>query len=293
MPGTSAMPIRAAAVGLEIGPYESELTTRRMLAYAAALGETADVYFDDARAGGIVAPPMMVIPLEWPASRDLRETPEFGASDEERRRVVHAGQDTQIFRPLTPGLNLRLRGRLVAARRVQPGTLTISRLTLEDDAGNRLATSYATAIYRGVELDGDDTVEDQPPPWPDLAPAGGWAETSVPIARELPHVYTECADIWNPIHTERAFALASGLPDIILHGTCTLALAIKQVVAGPLAGDPLRLKRFGCRFSGMVVPGGGIVVRHAASGGGDSALFEVRDDTANTVISDGRALFGD
>jgi len=289
------MPIRAAAVGHEIGPFPTKLTTRRILAYAAGLGETADVFFDDARDGGIVAPPMMVIPLEWPMSRDLRETDTFGASDDERRRVVHAGQDTQIFRPLTPGLELRIKGRLVSAQRIKPGTKTVSRLSIEALDGTPFAVSYATAIYRGVDLDGDDTVEDVPPPWPDLAAAGAWTETAVPIARDLPHVYTECADIWNPIHTERDFALKSGLPDIILHGTCTLALAVKEVVAGPLGGNPGRLKRFGCRFSGMVIPGGEITVRHADARDGPAggALFEVLDDAGKPAVSDGRALFGD
>jgi acyl dehydratase len=284
------MPVRAAAVGFEIGPYESELTTRQVLAYAAGLGETAEVYFDDARDGGIVAPPMMAIPIEWPASRDLRETEEFGLGESERRRVVHAGQDTQIFKPYRPGQKLRLTGRLVSAERIKPGTKTVSRLDVVDDTGERIATSFATAIYRGVELDGTDTVIDAPPPWPELASKGAWSEKSVPIARELPHLYTECADIWNPIHTERAYALKSGLPDIILHGTCTLALAVKEVVAGPLAGNPLRLTRLACRFSGMVIPGGAITVRHAEAGAG--AFFEVMDDAGNRVISDGRALFG-
>jgi len=287
------MPIRAAAVGLEIGPYETELTTRRILAYAAGLGETADVFFDDARPGGIQAPPMMVIPLEWPMSRDLRETEAFGASNDERRRVVHAGQDTQILRPLTPGLKLQIKGRLVSAERIKPGTRTVSRLTIEDMDGMPFAVSYATAIYRDVELDGEPAVEDAPPAWPDLTAAGDWTETAVPIARELPHVYTECADIWNPIHTERDFALKSGLPDIILHGTCTLALAIKEVVAGPLGGAPERLRRFGCRFSGMVIPGGEITVRHAKAADGAGALFEVLDEAGKPVISNGQALFGD
>lgn len=285
------MPIRAAAVGHEIGPFETEVTTRRLLAYAAGLGECADIHFDDARPGGIVAPPMMVIPLEWPASRNLRETPEFGATDDERRRVVHAEQDTEIHAPIRPGIQVRAIGRLVTVRRVKPGALSISKLTLETDAGEKLATSYATAIYRGVEIDGPDTVEETPPAWPDAPPQSAWTESRQPIARELPHIYTECADIWNPIHTERAFALASGLPDIILHGTCTLALAIKAVVAGPLGGDPLRLKRFGCRFSGMVIPGTEIAIRLAAAPWG--AAFEVANADGGLAISHGRAVFAE
>ncbi len=285
------MPIRAAAVGSEIGPYEKAVTVRSSLAYAAGLGETADVYFDDAREGGVYAPPMMVIPLEWPASRDIRETPEFGATDEERRRVVHAAQDTQIHVPIRPGMSTRSFARLVAVRRIKPGTMTITRLILEADDGTHLATSYSSAIYRGIEIDGADNVEDEPPAWPEQTPADDWTETAVSIAREMPHVYTECADIWSPIHTERAVALAAGLPDIILHGTATLALGIKEIVANHLNDQPARLKRFSCRFTGMVIPGTDICVRHATAEGG--ALFEVINADGAKAISQGRALFGD
>ena len=285
------MPIRAAAVGQEIGPYAFEITTRSALAYAAGLGETADVYFDDARPEGIIAPPMMVIPLEWPASRDLRETPAFGATDEERQRVVHAEQDTQIHQPIRPGMRVKSTGRLVAVKRSRPGALTISRLTLETTDGAPIATSYSTAIYRGVEIDGDDSIEDQPPIWPEQLMSGDWVEKSVPIARELPHIYTECADIWSPIHTERTTALAAGLPDIILHGTCTLALAIKEVVGERLEGDPLQLKRFACRFTGMVIPGTDIRVRHAPAPRG--ATFEVLNADGDLAISRGQVLFKD
>ena len=166
------MPIHATAVGSEIGPYEKDVTVRSSLAYAAGLGETADVYFDDARPEGVYAPPMMVIPLEWPASRDIRETPEFGATDEERRRVVHAAQDTQIHEPIRPGMKTRCLGRLVAVKRIKPGTMTITRLMLEADDGTQLATSYSSAIYRGIDIEGEDNIEDEPPAWPKLIPAG-------------------------------------------------------------------------------------------------------------------------
>ena len=66
--------------------------------------------------------------------------------------------------------------------------------------------------------------------------------TAVPIAREMPHAYTECASIWNPIHTERAVALGAGLPDIILHGTATWALAGRELIRKRAGGDPTRLR---------------------------------------------------
>jgi hypothetical protein len=42
------------------------------------------------------------------------------------------------------------------------------------------------------------------------------------------------------------------LPDIILHGTATLALAVSRLVESELGGDPRRVRRLGGRFGGMV-----------------------------------------
>ena len=143
--------------------------------------------------------------------------------------------------------------------------------------------------YKEVIGEGKDCVIEEAPEWRDDTVMGDWTETVIPISRELPHVYTECADIWNPIHTERAAALAAGLPDIILHGTCTWALAVREIVADRLGGDPEGLERFSGRFTGMVLPGTDIIVRHAATNKG--ARYEVIAADGSIAISDGRALF--
>jgi acyl dehydratase len=285
------MPIRSAAAGCDAVPYDFDVDVRKCLAYAAGLGETADVYFDDARPGGIVAPPAMVVRPEWPAARDIRTTPEFGATPEESQRGVHAVQDTHFHRLMRPGDKLRVTGKMVAIRRIKPGALTMMRIDLTTAQGEPVATTYTTGISRGVEVEGEDRVIEEPPAWSDDTSAGDWVETVIPIAREMPHVYTECADIWNPIHTEREVALAAGLPDIILHGTATWALAVREVVADRLGGRPERLARFTGRFTGMVIPGTDITVRHAATSKG--AVYEVLAADGSKAISDGRALFRD
>ncbi len=283
------MPINTAAVGLETDVYPFSITARQCLAYAAALGETADVYFDDARPGGIVAVPAMTVALEWPPSRDIRVMPGFGATDAERLQGVHAAQDTYFHQLVRPGDQLNTRGRVISVERIRPGTRIIFRFDITDSTGDTVVTSYSTVIYRGVETEGDDVIDEVAPAWLGGDPPAAWAETIVPVARELPHVYSECADIWNPIHTERAVALAAGLPDIILHGTCTWALAAKAVVEAHADGDPFSLARFSGRFTGMVIPGGIITVRHGAVENG--AHVEVIADDGTVAISEGRAVF--
>jgi acyl dehydratase len=80
----------------------------------------------------------------------------------------------------------------------------------------------------------------------------------------MAHVYTECARIYNPIHTDAALAHAAGLPAIILHGTATLALAVSRVVARDLGGDPSRVRGVGVRFTGMVTLPSRLTVRGRA-----------------------------
>ena len=105
----------------------------------------------------------------------------------------------------------------------------------------------------------------------------------------MPHAYTECADIWNPIHTERQAALAAGLPDIILHGTATWALAGREIVREHCEGDASRLKRLFGRFTAMVIPGNDITV--ALSRPAEGAIgFTVFNHQGQPAISDGLAV---
>jgi acyl dehydratase len=112
---------------------------------------------------------------------------------------------------------------------------------------------------------------------------------AIAIPREMPHVYTECASIWNPIHTERAVALAAGLPDIILHGTATWALAGREMLRLYADADPQRLRRLHGRFRGMVLPGTDITIEHQRDASG-AVHFVVRNHRGEPAIDQGVAI---
>jgi acyl dehydratase len=106
---------------------------------------------------------------------------------------------------------------------------------------------------------------------------------------ELPHgaahVYTECARIWNPIHTDVAVARAAGLPATILHGTATLAFAASRVVARELRGDVTRVRRITARLTGFVRVPSAITVRGRGRDGATLAF--------DAVAADGTAVLGE
>ena len=111
-------------------------------------------------------------------------------------------------------------------------------------------------------------------------------QTQVPISGQLAHVYTECARIWNPIHTDIAVARKAGLPGLILHGTATLALAVSRVVARELHGDPGRVRGVAARFTGMVAMPSVVTVRGYESQRGQLP-FDVVDAAGHPVLGRG------
>ena len=104
----------------------------------------------------------------------------------------------------------------------------------------------------------------------------------IAVAATAAHVYTECARIWNPIHTDVAYARAAGLPDIILHGTATLALSVSKVLN---SFGMNQVQRIRCRFAGMVTMPSTLTVH--ASREDDRVAFETRNARGETVIERG------
>ncbi len=295
------MPIRASAVGEKLTEREVEISARQLLAYAAGVGESTDLHLDDARPGGCLGVPAFCVSLEWPVVRASAGGSPYGASAGEILRGVHASQDSTFHRPIRPGDRLRIRGQIASIRTTRAGALVMSKLVTEDASTDEpVVTSWYGSIFRGVEVEGEAAPLELPPALPSEAvgaSAGEPAVVSIPIAREAPHIYSECADIWNPIHTERQVARAAGLPDIILHGTATWALAAREIVRHRCDGDALRLRRLCGRFAGMVIPGSTIEVEIGAAFDDETTpdwtsavRFGVRNAAGELALAGGVAL---
>jgi acyl dehydratase len=111
-------------------------------------------------------------------------------------------------------------------------------------------------------------------------------DQSLDVGANAAHVYTECARIWNPIHTDAAVAHAAGLPAIILHGTATLALAVSRVVDRELDGDAARVRRISARFTGFVLMPSTLTVR--CRGRRDATIhFDALGPDGRSVLGEG------
>jgi acyl dehydratase len=285
------MPINASAVGKPLNERHLEVSKRSLLAYSAVMGDTSAAFFDDARPEGIVALPQYCVALEWPLASAAETAASLGLAAGEAKAVIHLRQDSKFHSLVRPGDPLSIASTLTAVKSTAKGAIVRSRTdTANTSSGESVVTTHSDALFMGVAVNGDDvsTTESSSQPREDMPSSS--ERTTLHIARELPHLYTECAQIWNPIHTERAVALAAGLPDIILHGTATWALAGQEIAKHYAHGDASRLRRLVGDFSAMVIPGNDIVIEHARSAAGANVvLFAVRNHEGDLAIQNGIA----
>ena len=292
------MTIRAASVGVEVGPVAQTIDARWLMAYAAGVGETDARYYDGLAVGGPVAHPLFAVCYEWPVALAIRAK----TVDEALAPLsVHATHHLVVHRAPRADDRLLTSARVIEVARRRGGTLVVARFTTVDERGAPVTTTDYGSVYRGVDCDGEarepsadvgawttrrahrETGRDGP-----AAAAGASARWTEPVALAAgaAHVYTECARIWNPIHTDVAVATAAGLPGIILHGTATLALALSRVVARDLRGDAAAVHEVTARFTGMVPLPSTLTVRGRAADG-DAIRFDALDARGATVLADG------
>lgn len=286
----SATTIDEAIVGREAGPLVHAVDARWLMAYAAALGETAPRYFDTLAPAGPAAHPLFAVCYEWPAALAVRERTIHAAL---APLGVHATHRLTIHRPPRAGDTLTTTARVTAVEPRRSGVLVTVRFATLDARGAAVTTTDYGSLYRGVALRGDAPRGAGPVPAdarrepgaPATAADVRWTEP-VTVAAQAAHVYTECARIWNPIHTDLAVARAAGLPGPILHGTATLALAVSRVLARDLGGDPDRVRTLAARFTGMVTLPSRFFVRGRARS--ESALaFDAVTLDGRPVLSEG------
>ena len=286
------MPIDSSKVGAVSEPLVHEIDARWTMAYAAGLGDTLPCYLDTLRPRCVVAHPLFPVCVEWPVMLAFgRLLSQASLTADESARGVHATHDLIVRRAIRAGDRLTTRATIAGIERRKPGAYLTVRLDTTDSAGKPVCETWEGRIYRGVDVIGPDRPATECPTLPAPKSSGSArAEIPIPVSAVAAHVYTECARIWNPIHTDAAVAAAAKLPAIILHGTATLALAISRIVESEAGSDPERVARAAGRFAAMVMMPSEIKLRilsRESVGGVDGIFFEVLNAEGQPAIRDG------
>ena len=287
------MPVPTTLVGTTLDAMTHNIDARWTMAYAATLGDVGADFFDTTRPEGVVAHPMFAVCPEWPVIVSGRDhSDRWGITADETRRSVHATHDLTVHRLIRPGDLLTTTARYTGVEQRSPGAFVTTRLESRDAAGDLVATTEQGALYLGVATDGDDRPVESPCDPVVLTDVGSPTdEIRIDIAHGAAHTYTECARIWNPIHTDESIARAAGLGGIILHGTATMALAVSRVIDVCADGDPTRVRRIIGRFGAQVRMPSRITVRlrklQTLSDGGHAIPYDVLTAGGGNAIDRG------
>jgi acyl dehydratase len=116
-------------------------------------------------------------------------------------------------------------------------------------------------------------------------------ELRVTPDKYLPHRYAGASGDFNPIHIDKEFATAVGLPSNILHGLYGMAQVARAVQAAA-GGDPRRVRRLSVQFRGMGFPEQEIVVSGTVrSASGDATVVDVEAAQGdNRIIRNAEAV---
>jgi acyl dehydratase len=106
----------------------------------------------------------------------------------------------------------------------------------------------------------------------------------------VPHRYAGASGDFNPIHIDKEFATAVGLPQNILHGLYSMA-QVARAATQAAGGDPRSLKRLAVQFRGMGIPEQEIrvtgTVREARDG--RVVIDTVAEQSGNQIIRNAEA----
>ena len=169
-------------------------------------------------------------------------------------KMLHGEQKLTLHRPLPPAAEVLADHRVCEVYDKGPakGLLieTDTRVRLKD--GTALFDVHNLYFARGDGGIGSPaTLRDTTPSMPGRAP------DLVRVTHTLPWhalLYRLTGDR-NVIHGDPAIARQMGFKGPILHGSATLGIACREVLAGVCDYDPTRMKSFGTRFTSVVYPG--------------------------------------
>ncbi len=285
------MELDPGLVGTPLKDLEITVSWRDTMNYAAALNYTNEIYFDDLDESRLMAPPMFSVALTW---KILGRIWEYVDPDlfpmEIISRQVHHSEYLEFHRPIQPGQNLIIRGRVAAILPHRAGTRIVIRFDALDRDKGPVFTEFMGGLMRGVQCAGEGGGEENLPVIPEKPGESDDWRSTLSISSHLPYIYDGCSDIFFPIHTSRKFARQVGLPDIILQGTATLALAVREIIDREWGGDPNPLRKIHSRFTGMVYPGTDIQVqktRSCETGETKQIFFDVLNHEGKKALSDG------
>jgi acyl dehydratase len=261
-----------------------EVTRDRIVQYAEATNDPIAAH----RSGDVAPPVFAIVPVFHALLMPAVEVMPV----ELIPRIVHGEQDFHFHRAIRPGDRLVSRAKMIGYQGLEKGTRSAILLECRTEDGELVNEQYVTTFVRGFDAGTavgelspghkfDDRLHEDPPR----------AKVVAHVDLDQTFRYAPAAGDPMPIHLDDDVARSAGLPGIIAHGLCTMAMTSWAVLTEVGGSDVQRLKRFAVRFAKMVIPGDDLETRiwNAGSQHGTTRYAFETARGEDLVITDGLA----
>jgi acyl dehydratase len=213
----------------------------KTMAYAKATNETNPRYYE-------LDETKLAIPVLFPVTMTIAPLKEMVKDDTlnlEITRMIHGEQEVLYFRSLKPWDKIKTKLELESIDIKESGDLLWVKTS--GSAEDELVFEMRAGIFFKKSRKRSKLVK--PRVKEDLIEKQIIITKQMKVTSDQSVRYAAASGDDNPIHLDKDTALKVGLPDIILHGLCTLAFAIQAIVDGIASGDPTKVKGVKTRFS--------------------------------------------
>lgn len=276
------MPLDLEKFGTEFPAKVATIDADRAKAYAAATNDPNEAY----TSGRLVPPVFAVVPAFEVVGEAAAVAP-----PEALAMLLHGEQDIHLHKPLVPGMTLHSRAMPFSARVGSTGTRLVTKVTSTDDGGELVAEQWFTIFLRGW-TDTEPVGPDKPDhDFPEAVREEVVGTYVVHVDEDQTFRYRDASGDTNPIHVDDEVARSVGLPGMIVHGLCTMAMTSQAVVQTVAGGDPAKLRRIAVRFAANVLPGNDVettIYAAGEAGGRRRYAFEATSNDA-VVVKNGFA----
>ncbi len=241
---------RQSIVGKSFAPMSHTITREEAWAYALATNDPNPRY-----EAGSLTPPMFAVVLEMPAMLAALKDPDVIVDPKRFLRLLHGEHDLRFHAMLIPGRAYDTSVQIAKVSEKSGNEIIELKVVTLDAAKDEVVIETSSSMFiRGEHKN----VDGKPAPERAAEPARTRAvviEVDENIAPDQSLRYAAASGDHNPIHKDPEVAKKAGLPDIILHGLCSMAFCQKAVIDTLCGRDPERLKRLKVRFAKPVLNG--------------------------------------
>jgi len=239
------MTLNLESVGKKSEPIEYSYSWKDVVLYALGVGANSEdlnfVYEQNLK----IYPTFAVVPAYPAMAWAVMET------NADLTMLLHAGQKIVLHHEVPTEGKLYTIAKIANIYDKVKHALIIVEAETRDEKATHLFDNVASLLVRGAGGFGGERgpkAENEPPGRePDFVD-----ELKVSEVQNL--IYRLSGDT-NPLHVDPEFAKLAGFDRPILHGLCTFGFAGRSILRRVCDNDPLRLKSFEVRFSGIVFPG--------------------------------------